>query len=173
MNSRLLHLITLIDGTTGEPIWQFGGHFNQFADESNGQATNFAWEHDVRFSYDNGSEITLLDNHQLATNANCTANCSRGMVIELEYSPQTARLKHEFYHPNHVQSGAEGSVQPLPNGNYFVGWGQNPTFTEHQPNGQYGTTILSVQFQPWYWYVNLYIIGLNATIRSTDSSRCI
>ncbi|KAL9616218.1 MAG: hypothetical protein Q9160_008891 [Pyrenula sp. 1 TL-2023] len=149
VNGRLLRLVAHINGTTGSPIWQLGGKFNSFTDQSNGQATNFAWQHHARFRNANLSQITLFDNHQLSTNANCTSNCSRGMAIDIDSTAYTAKLNQEFYHPQGALSGSMGSIEPLSNGNHFVGWGANPTFTEHSPDGLNGTTVLDVQFKPW------------------------
>ncbi|KAL9106383.1 MAG: hypothetical protein Q9227_008584 [Pyrenula ochraceoflavens] len=171
VDGRLLHLITEINGTTGDPIWQLGGKFNNFTDLSNGQATNFAWQHHARFRRKDLSQITVFDNHNLNTNANCTArlNCSRGMAINIDYTAHTAKLHQEFYHPQGLQSGAMGSIVPLPNGNHFVGWGMNPTFSEHLPNKLMGAAILNVQFKPWLADVGLgtYII-MSVSVRALD-----
>lgn len=49
ISARYTHSITYIDGKTKETIWQLGGKSNMFLDQSNGNATNFAWQHDARF----------------------------------------------------------------------------------------------------------------------------
>lgn len=69
-------------------------------------------------------------------------NCSRGVVVELDYDKMTVRLLHEFYHPQRIYSGSGGSVQGLDNGNFLVGWGANPGITEHSPNG---TIVMDIQ----------------------------
>jgi hypothetical protein len=69
-------------------------------------------------------------------------NCSRGVVVELDYHQMTVRLLHEFYHPQKISSGSGGSVQGLDNGNFLVGWGANPGITEHTTNG---TVVMDIQ----------------------------
>ena len=48
ISSRYTHTVTYICGSTGNTIWTLGGKRNQFADQSDGEATNFAWQHDAR-----------------------------------------------------------------------------------------------------------------------------
>jgi hypothetical protein len=88
----------------------------------------------------------MFDNHDNVTTVGCKANCSRGKHVELDYEQNTARLVSEFYHPENLVSGFEGSYQPLRSGNVFLGWGANPTFTEHTPSGE---CVLDVQFNAW------------------------
>ena len=136
-----MHMITLISGKDGSPLWILGGKLNQFADLSGGNATNFAWQHDSRF-FENETMLTLFDNHVSVTAANQTANCSRGMRVRLDYAKKTASLLAEYYHPNSLQSGAMGSYQSLPSGNVLTGWGTNPTFAEFTDKGE---PVMNVQ----------------------------
>ena len=49
ISARYTHSVTYIDGKTGEILWVLGGTLNQFTDLSDGNATDFAWQHDARF----------------------------------------------------------------------------------------------------------------------------
>ncbi|KPM41185.1 hypothetical protein AK830_g5346 [Neonectria ditissima] len=142
ISSQALSMISLIDGETGDPKWVLGGKHNQFKDLSGGNATNFAHQHNARFVQRNESRVSFFDNHALETGPCNHGNCSRGVVVELDYAAMTVRLHEEFFHPQRVSSGTEGSVQSLKNGNFLVGWGMNPGFTEHLPNG---TVVMDVQ----------------------------
>ncbi|KAF7542553.1 hypothetical protein G7Z17_g11480 [Cylindrodendrum hubeiense] len=142
ISSRALSMIALLDGETGTPKWVLGGKHNQFKDLSGGNATKFANQHNARFVQRNESRISFFDNHVLTTGPCNHRNCSRGVVVELDYDAMTVQLIEEFYHPQQVSSGSEGSVQALRNGNFLVGWGLNPGFTEHLPNG---TVVMDVQ----------------------------
>lgn len=142
ISSRALSMIALLDGESGDPKWILGGKHNQFKDLSGGNATNFANQHNARFVQRNESLISFFDNHVLETGPCNHTNCSRGVVVELDYDAMTAELLGEFRHPQKVSSGSEGSVQALKNGNFLVGWGLNPGFTEHFPNG---TVVMDVQ----------------------------
>lgn len=49
ISSRHTHTISLIDGKSGEVLWQLGGAHNDFKDLSEGLATDFSWQHDARW----------------------------------------------------------------------------------------------------------------------------
>lgn len=90
------------------------------------------------------SRISLFDNHVLESGPcgqDGQANCSRGMVVELDYQAKTVKLLEEFFYPQHVSSDAEGSVQSLDNGNFLIAWGYNPAITEHLPDGSLAMDI--------------------------------
>ncbi|CAJ2504482.1 Uu.00g118760.m01.CDS01 [Anthostomella pinea] len=159
LSARHTHAIYLINGTTGEVIWTLGGAKNDFVElapfgdnstlEASNPALSMAWQHHARFYEDNESEITLFDNHVLDYNGyNCKQNCSRGLHLRLDNAaePKTVRILGEYLHPQGLQSQSQGSMQVLDEGNVFVGWGRNPSFTEHTKDGE---AVLSVQFSPW------------------------
>jgi hypothetical protein len=45
-------------------------------------------------------------------------------------------LVHRYTHDPSVLASSEGSVQRLPDGNLFVGWGADPDFSEFTPAGR-------------------------------------
>jgi hypothetical protein len=135
-----------VDKKSGNRIWTLGGKQNNFTDMSGGNATNFAWQHHARFTNIAQTQLTMFDNHNTTSAIGCVANCSRGRHVELDYQRKAARLISEFYHPENLISGFEGSYQTLSNDNVFLGWGANPTFTEHTPEGD---CVLDVQFNAW------------------------
>ncbi|CAF3572486.1 unnamed protein product [Fusarium graminearum] len=142
VSSRGLSAIILLHAGTLDPRWILGGKHNQFKDLSGGNATNFANQYNARFVQGNESRLSFFDN-QVTENGMCNDdNCSRGVVVELDYDKMTVRLLHEFYHPQRIYSGSGGSVQGLDNGNFLVGWGANPGITEHSPNG---TIVMDIQ----------------------------
>jgi hypothetical protein len=61
---------------------------------------------------------------------------TRGLVIELNEREGVVRKVFELVHQPPLQSGSQGNVQLLPNGNWFMGWGAEPYFTEFTPSGQ-------------------------------------
>ncbi|KAI0973627.1 Arylsulfotransferase-domain-containing protein [Xylaria arbuscula] len=159
LSARHTHAIYLINGTTGAVIWTLGGKSNDFTElppYSNNSTRPFSnpvlsmsWQHHARFYCGNENEITLFDNHVLDYNGvNCERECSRGIHFRINATsePRTVRLLNEYLHPNGMLSQSQGSVEVLDDGNVFVGWGRNPSFTEHTPDGE---TVLSVQFSPW------------------------
>ncbi|KAH7142993.1 ASST-domain-containing protein [Fusarium sp. MPI-SDFR-AT-0072] len=142
VSSRSLSAIILLQADSLNPRWVLGGKRNQFKDLSSGNATNFANQYDAKFVQGNESQISFFDN-QVTTSGSCSGeNCSRGVVVELDYEKMTVRLLHEFYHPQEISSGSGGSVQGLDNGNFLIGWGANPGITEHTSNG---TVVMDIQ----------------------------
>lgn len=167
MSMRHTHSILLIDGETGDIIWTLGGKRNDFVEldpalvtsEGSAQADavppvlSMGWQHHARFvPGTNETELTLFDNHGGTTSydgtCRATGSCSRGLRIAIDTtsSPHTVRLLQQHLHPAGLRSKNQGSTQPLPDGNTFIGWGHNPAFTEHLPTGE---AILDVQFAPW------------------------
>ncbi|TGJ87265.1 hypothetical protein E0Z10_g1419 [Xylaria hypoxylon] len=146
ISARHTHNIIFVDSKSGRINWTLGGKNNNFVDISVGNATDFAWQHDARFSNAALTQLTMFDNHNISSTTGCTVNCSRGKHVELDYVNHTVRLISEFYHPESLVSGFEGSYQTTRSGNVFLGWGANPTFTEHIPSGE---CVLDVQFDLW------------------------
>ncbi|KAI1438678.1 ASST-domain-containing protein [Xylaria sp. CBS 124048] len=147
LSSRHTHSIVYVDRASRAIKWRLGGKKNSFFDVSGGKATDFAWQHHARFDVIDRTQLTLFDNHGNSSSIGCEANCTRGKHVELNYGNLTARLVSEFYHPQKLVSAFEGSYQRLDSGNVFLGWGANPTFTEH--NATTGECVLDVQFDAW------------------------
>ncbi|KAL6914364.1 hypothetical protein FSHL1_012037 [Fusarium sambucinum] len=142
VSSRGLSAIILLHADTLDPRWILGGKHNQFKDLSGGNATNFANQYNARFVQGNESRLSFFDNQVTESGMCDDDNCSRGVVVELDYEKMTVQLLHEFYHPQKISSGSGGSVQGLDNGNFLVGWGANPGITEHSPSG---TVVMDIQ----------------------------
>ncbi|KAJ9627262.1 hypothetical protein H2203_003724 [Taxawa tesnikishii (nom. ined.)] len=141
ISARHTHTISYVNGSTGDLIWVLGGKENQFEDQSNGDATNFAWQHDARWFNNTSNQLTLFDNG--AADWVSTENATRGLRITLDYSAMTATLDQAYMSPDGILSASQGSVQPLANGNVLMGYGNNPAFTEYTPDG---TVVWDVQF---------------------------
>lgn len=159
ISARHMHSIYLVNGKTGDIMWTLGGEKNEFVElppedgvNSSNPVLTFAWQHHSRFykrDKDNKMEMTFFDNHRKDINEfGCMANCSRALHVRLdtESNPKTVQLVREYQHPAGLISQSQGSIQILDNGNAFIGWGKNPSFTEHTPDGE---TVFNVQFSPW------------------------
>lgn len=150
-----MHSIYLIDGATGAPRWTLGGRANEFAELDYPPGENFtnplltmAWQNHAQFYPGSGeTQLTVFDNHINDINGwGCSANCSRGLHLSLDAGRRQVRLLHEYLHPAGLWSQSQGSVQVLPGGNVFIGWGRNPALTEHLASGP---CVFDVQFSPW------------------------
>ncbi|KAI4761135.1 hypothetical protein E4T52_01882 [Aureobasidium sp. EXF-3400] len=141
ISARHTHGIYYINGTNGDIIWTMGGKDNQFEDKSDGQATNFAWQHDARWRNTNLTEMTLFDNG--AADWIKTENETRGLWLSIDYDDMSVTLKQDYISPEGILSISQGSVQVLSNGNVFMGYGSNGAFIEYTNDGK---AIWDVQF---------------------------
>lgn len=77
------------------------------------------------------------------------------MLDHLDHGRTTATLVREFDHSPALHVNFEGSAQLLPGGDVFVGWGQQPYFTEFSAQG---TQMFDARF-----------IGANSSYRASSS----
>jgi hypothetical protein len=115
-----------INKQTGRIIWTLGGKQSSF---KMGPGTNFEWQHDAHLT---GDTLSVFDDAALPQEE----RQSSAKLLRLNTSKMTAVLVRRYVHTPPILAGYAGSVQRLPNGNVFVGWGANPTFSEYRPNGR-------------------------------------
>jgi len=125
VSSRSMHTIYKLD-RSGAIVWRLGGKRSDF---QMGAGASFAWQHDARRQPD--GTITVFDNG--ATPA--VEPLSRGLILDVDEQAMTASLVRQYTHP-HILSGSQGSMQPLPNGNVFIGWGEAPRVSEFDRSGR-------------------------------------
>ncbi|KUJ17246.1 uncharacterized protein LY89DRAFT_782413 [Mollisia scopiformis] len=131
-SSRYMHSLTYINGSSGEVIWIIGGKRNMFEDLSDGQATNFAYQHDGRWS-DDHTTVTMFDNG--VDDPHPDIADTRGLRLELDEERMTVKLVAVYKNPHNIHGISQGSFQTLPNGNAFMGYGNTAAFTEYSHNG--------------------------------------
>ncbi len=125
VSSRSNHTVYKID-RKGEILWRLGGKRSDF---DMGPGAAFAWQHDVRRRPD--GNMTVFDNG--ATPA--VEPRSRALILDVDERPMRATLMAQYEHKG-VLAGSQGSVQLLPGGNVFVGWGEVPRVTEFDRHGR-------------------------------------
>jgi EmrB/QacA subfamily drug resistance transporter len=120
---------------TGAIEWTLGGPHSSF---KIGKGAGFEWQHDV-VVYPGTSEITMFDDHCCQITGGGTyvspTSYSRGLVLKLDQKARTATFAGEYTHGSDFNSEYMGSLEPLPNGNEFVGWGSAPFFSEYDSSG--------------------------------------
>jgi hypothetical protein len=116
-----------LNAQTGQINWQLGGKHSSF---TLGPETATAWQHDPR-ELANGT-FSIFDNGASPT----VHSQSRGIVVSLEPQAKTATLVSQFTHPTPLLTKSQGNVQALANGDFLVGWGELPDFSEFSPTGQ-------------------------------------
>jgi hypothetical protein len=57
------------------------------------------------------------------------------MVLDVDQTRLRATLARSNDNPDKILSYSQGSYEPLPNGDWFAGWGSVPQFTEFGPSG--------------------------------------
>jgi hypothetical protein len=118
-----------IDGRTGQVLWTLGGKNSSF---KMGRGTAFAFQHDVRVRSDDGTLVTVFDD---GAGPPTVHDQSRAMTVRLDYRQRTATLVRQNMHSPDLLANYEGNTQLLDGGDQFVGWGQQPYFTEFDPSG--------------------------------------
>lgn len=130
ISSRYMCGVASIDATSGQVVWQVGGKNNSFTDLSDGEATNFSWQHHTRL-LNNGTLLTVFDNGAYYNKPIRRAQHSRGLMIDLDTTAMTAKLRHALVSAGRFLSPSQGAVNVMPEtGNVLVGWGHTPAWTE-------------------------------------------
>ncbi len=115
-----------IDPRTGAIVWRLGGKRSSFA---LGPGVATAWQHDPRLLP--GGAISIFDNGASPR----VHHQSRAIVVSLSSQSRSATLAAQFVHPSPLLAESQGNMQALANGDWFVGWGQDPHFSEFSPSG--------------------------------------
>jgi hypothetical protein len=128
VSARNTWTVYKVERPSGRILWRLGGKKSDFAVSP---AARFAWQHHA--TPHPGSRLAIFDNERGTTTV---GNQSRGLMLSVDESRRAVTLDHEYLHGNPpVQSLALGSVQVLPDGHVFVGWGDGPYVTEYHPDG--------------------------------------
>lgn len=138
-----------IDRSSGSVLWRVGGKASDFR---LGRGAHFAFQHDVQRGRD--GTVTMFDNE---AGLRVQAPQSRALVLMLDERSRTASVVRQYHHSPPVLSDALGSVQDLPRGHRFVGWGTSTYFTEYDSSGRPvldarlapGTESYRAFKQPW------------------------
>ena len=127
VNSRNTWAAYDVDARTGQIAWRLGGKQSSF---TMGPGSRPAWQHDAREEPD--GTISFFDNGGTPK----VHSQSRVIVLALDKQTMTASLVSSFVHPTPLLAASQGDFQPQTDGDWFVGWGQEPFFSEFSPSGQ-------------------------------------
>jgi Arylsulfotransferase (ASST) len=119
-----------VDPRTSRVLWTLGGKSSSY---HLGAGASFAFQHDVRLHTKGDATVTLFDDGAGPPKVHAQ---SRGITVRLDDKDKTATLVSQEVHSPALAASFEGNVQALPSGNLFVGWGQQPYFTEYGAGGQ-------------------------------------
>jgi hypothetical protein len=128
ISARHTWTIYKVDRQSGAVIWRLGGKRSDF---QMGPGATFAWQHDARWQPD--GSISVFDDGSNGV-GQPPEQQSRGLILEVDQARWTATLRRAYSHQG-ILANSQGSMQILPDGNVFVGWGDRPYYTEYEPDG--------------------------------------
>ncbi|HUN32827.1 MAG TPA: arylsulfotransferase family protein [Trebonia sp.] len=111
---------------SGTVRWTLGGKRSSFRMASGAQ---FYFQHHARPQ--GTSSVSLFDDG----GSPARESQSRAILLDLDTTTMTARLKSSYTHSAGLLAQNQGSMQVLPDGRVFVGWGNLPYFSEFLPDG--------------------------------------
>ena len=130
LSARHTWAVYKIDRGSGAVLWRLGGSRSDFR---LGPGVRFAWQHQARWQPD--GTMTIFDDGADGPPPQFEA-ASRGIVVDLDMAAMEAKLVRTWAHPAGVLSSSQGSLQILPNGDAFIGWGNVARFSEFDQAGR-------------------------------------
>jgi hypothetical protein len=127
ISARNTSALYYVDPRTGQITLQIGG---QHGDVSLGSGTGTAYQHDAQELPD--GHISVFDNGGVPM----VHPQSRAIVLAVNPRAHTDTLVAQYEHPKALNSGSQGNMQPLANGDWLVGWGAEPYFSEFTASGK-------------------------------------
>jgi hypothetical protein len=122
LSARHTWAVYKIHRTTGKVIWTLNGKHSDFAIN---HRAKFAFQHHARRHPD--GILTLFDD---GAGTSTVEKQSRGLKLRLNEQTMRAHFVEEYLADPSLLATSQGSMQLLPNGNAFIGWGSQPYFSE-------------------------------------------
>lgn len=127
-SARDTSAIYLIRKAGGKILWRLGGKRSDFR---LGRGARFWFQHDaLLLPHD---RVSLFDDEAGPPQK---APSSRGLILQLDTRRHRATVRRTLHRGENTSAQSEGSLQTLPNGNLFMGFGAQPFFTELSPRGR-------------------------------------
>lgn len=129
ISARDTSAVYLIDRASGRILWTLGGKASSFRMS---RQAHFFFQHDARLiAHD---RVSLFDDE---AGPPAKAPMSRGLILSLDLRRHTATVARS-YRPGvgGTLADSEGSLQLLPGGNVFAGFGSTPFFSGFTASGR-------------------------------------
>ncbi len=146
ISARNTSALYQVDRSTGKVVWRLNGKKSNF---TMGAGSRFYWQHHA-VPHANGL-VTLFDDGA----SPAEEKQSRGLLLFVDAKTSHVSLKQAYLNPAGFIAANQGSVQLLADGRVFVGWGNQPYFSEFAPDGTLlmdGQLPLNVQSYRAYTY---------------------
>lgn len=149
LSSRNTWALYDVDIDSGGVRWRLGGSHSSF---KLGPGTRTYWQHDAEWQP--GGLISVFDNGSDPPKE----KQSRGLVLDPNLSSHTVTLVKALTNPSKtLLASSQGNMLTLPGGNWMMGYGGLPNFTEYNSSGHVlldGTLGKNVQnfrtyLSPW------------------------
>jgi hypothetical protein len=115
---------------TGAVIWTLGGKLSTFR---LGAGASFAFQHDVRVRAAGDQLLSMFDD---GAGPPYVHSQSRALTLRLNLRQKTATVVGQRLHSPPLLASYEGDDQQLPDADDFVGWGQQPYFSQFNAKGK-------------------------------------
>jgi hypothetical protein len=127
LSSRNTCALYDVDIRTGAFNWQLGGPHSTF---KLGPGARTWFQHDAEWQP--GGLISAFDNGASPVKE----RQSRAVLLKLDYTHRTVSLAQQFVNPGKTLSAvAQGNTLGLPGGDWLMGYGNLPNFTEYSSTG--------------------------------------
>jgi hypothetical protein len=128
LSARSTSALYDVDIHSGAVRWRLGGRHSTFR---LGPGAAFYWQHDAEFQP--GGRISLFDNGSEPPRE----KQSRGLLLSTRGVSGSFSLDRQFVNPTRtLLSASQGSMVRLARGNWLLGYGRLPNFTEFDPTGR-------------------------------------
>jgi hypothetical protein len=128
ISARDTSAVYSVDRSSGRILWTLGGKGSNFR---LGPGATFYFQHDAHM-LSNG-RIAMFDDGAGPPQLN---PFSRGLILQLNHRQHVATVVRQLARSSTTSAQSEGSLQRLPGGNVFVGFGSEPFFSEFSSRGK-------------------------------------
>ena len=127
LSARNMWTLYDVDLQSGLIRWRLGGHHSSF---KLGPGVPFYWQHDAEFQP--GGMISVFDNGSDPPKE----KQSRGLLLSVNEAGHSVSLVKAFTNPSKtLLASSQGNTLSLPGGNWLMGYGGLPNFTEYDSAG--------------------------------------
>jgi hypothetical protein len=128
LSSRNTWMVFDVSRRSGAVLWRIGGKDPSLR---SAPGTSFRFQHDA--GWQDGGEVSLFDNgYSVAGDTQ-----SRGLLLDPNLRTHTVKLVKQFANPSEtLLTSSQGDLLALPGGNWLMGYGGLPNFTEYSASAK-------------------------------------
>ncbi len=131
ISGRTVSAVYRVRRSDGRILWTLGGKKSSFRPASGASP---AFQHDAVIRHND--VVSVFDNGNGGPGLGQPHSQSRALWVQLAIGNRTYKKVRQIEHSPALSAQYEGDVEQLYNGDTFVGWGQQPYFSEYNSRGQ-------------------------------------